>query len=79
MKNTSRILLCAALLGWSAPAAAQELFKTPEEAVDALVGAAKTGDAKAILAVLGPDGKAIVELGRSGSRQQHAREIHRRL
>jgi hypothetical protein len=63
MKNTSRILLCAALLGWSVPAAAQELFKTPEEAASALVGAAKSGEAKAILAVLGPDGKAIVASG----------------
>jgi hypothetical protein len=63
MKNTSRILLCAALLGLSSPAAAQELFKTPEEAASALVGAAKSGDAKAILAVLGPDGKAIVDSG----------------
>ena len=63
MKKTSRIVLCAALLGWSASAAAQELFKTPEEAASALVGAAKSGDAKAILAVLGPDGGAIVSSG----------------
>ena len=63
MKKTSRIFLCAAILGWSAPAAAQELFKTPEEAASALVGAVKTDDAKAILAVLGPDGKAIVDSG----------------
>jgi hypothetical protein len=63
MKNTSRILLCAALLGSSVPAAAQELFKTPEEAASALVGAAKSDDDKAILAVLGPDGKAIVASG----------------
>jgi hypothetical protein len=63
MKKTSRILFFAALLGWSAPAAAQELFKTPEEAASALVGAAKSGEAKAILAVLGPDGKAIVDSG----------------
>ena len=63
MKKTSRIFLCAAILGWSAPAAAQELFKTPEEAASALVGAVKTDDAKAILAVLGPDGEAIVSSG----------------
>ena len=63
MRKMSRILLCAALLGWSVPAAAQELFKTPEEAASALVGAAKSGEAKAILAVLGPDGKAIVASG----------------
>ena len=63
MKTTGRILLSAALFAWSAPSLAQEQFDTPEEAVDALVGAAKTGDAKAILAVLGPDGQAIVSLG----------------
>ena len=63
MKKTTRMLLWVALLGLSAPAAAQELFKTPEEAASALVDAAKSGDAKAILTVLGPDGKAIVDSG----------------
>jgi Protein of unknown function (DUF2950) len=64
MTNTSRVLLCVALLGWAAaPASAQEKFSTPEGAVDALVGAAKSGDAKAILEVLGPDGQAIVSSG----------------
>lgn len=66
MKNTSRTLLFIALLGWTAaPASAQEQFGTPEAAVDALVGAAKSGDTKAILAVLGPDGQAIVSSGDS--------------
>ena len=41
LKKASRILLYAALLGWSAPSLAQEQFKTPEAAVDALVAAAK--------------------------------------
>ena len=63
MNSTGRILLTAALFAWSAPSLAQEQFNTPEEAVDALVGAAKTGDAKAILAVLGPDGQAIISSG----------------
>ena len=63
MRRTIRILLCAALLGVSGSALAQEQFKTPEGAVDALVGAAKSGDTKAILAVLGPDGQAIVSSG----------------
>ena len=48
MNTTCRILLSAALFAWSVPSLAQEQFNTPEEAVDALVGAAKTGDAKAI-------------------------------
>ena len=63
MNSTGRILLTAALFAWSGPSLAQEQFNTPEEAVDALVGAAKTGDAKAILAVLGPDGQAIIISG----------------
>jgi len=63
MRHTPSILLCAALMAWGAPASAQETFTTPEAAVDALVGAAKSGDKKAILAVLGPDGQAIVSSG----------------
>ena len=63
MTNTSRMLFCAVLLLWSASAFAQEQFDTPDDAVNALVAAAKTGDAKAILAVLGPDGEAIVSSG----------------
>jgi len=50
-------------MAWSAPALAQETFTTPGAAVDALVGAAKSGDKKTILAVLGPDGQAIVSSG----------------
>jgi hypothetical protein len=64
MTNASRLLLGAALLGWAiAPAFAQERFNTPDAAVDALVSAARSGDAKAIVAVLGPDGNAIVSSG----------------
>ena len=55
--------LGAALFAWSAPSLAQEQYNTPEAAVDALVGAARSGDAKAILAVLGPDGQAIISSG----------------
>jgi Protein of unknown function (DUF2950) len=63
MKATGRTLLCAALLGASAPALAQEQFGSAEDAVTALVDAAKSSDRKAILAVLGPDGQAIVSSG----------------
>jgi Protein of unknown function (DUF2950) len=62
-RTICRMLLSVVLLGSSAPAFAQEQFKSPEAAVDALVGAAKSGDAKAILAVLGPDGQAIISSG----------------
>jgi hypothetical protein len=62
MKN-SCIFFCAALVGWSIPVCAQEQFNTPEEAVGALVSAAKAADAEAILAVLGPDGQEIISSG----------------
>ena len=61
--KTSRLLLTAALFGFSAPAFAQEQFGTPEAAVEALVAAARSGDGDAILKVLGPDGKPIVSSG----------------
>ncbi len=63
LRTASLVPLCAALLCWCAPSVAQERFTTPEAAVDALVGAAKAGDAKALVGVLGPDGKAIVSSG----------------
>jgi hypothetical protein len=44
-------------------ASAQQSFKTAEEAAEALVKAAKSGDRKAILAVLGRDGADIVSSG----------------
>jgi hypothetical protein len=64
MPSPSRIFVGLALLGWAVgPALAQEQFNTPDAAVDALVSAARSGDAKAIVAVLGPDGNAIVSSG----------------
>jgi hypothetical protein len=44
-------------------AVAQQDYKTPQEAADALAAAVKSGDAKAILAVLGPDGEDIISSG----------------
>jgi hypothetical protein len=44
-------------------ASAQQSFKTPDEAVSALVTAAKAGDRKAVLAVLGPAAEDIVSSG----------------
>jgi hypothetical protein len=63
MTNTSGLFLCATLVGISTSALAQEQFNTPDAAVDALVGAARSGDAKAIVSVLGPEGNAIVSSG----------------
>src|SRR6516164_2808430 len=59
-----RGLLAAAVLALAMAAAhAQQSFKTAEEAADALVSAAKTGDRKAVLTVLGRDGADIVSSG----------------
>ena len=63
MIKTSCVLLIAALLGFGAPAFAQEQFGTPEAAVEALVAAARSGDGDTILKVLGRDGKPIVSSG----------------
>src|SRR5215831_18715981 len=44
-------------------ASAQQTFKTPDEAAAALASAAKAGDMKALVTVLGPDGEDIVSSG----------------
>jgi hypothetical protein len=59
-------ILAAAMLSTAAPdtlaaEAGQKAFASPEEAVKALVAAA--GDAKAVLAVLGPEAKALINSG----------------
>jgi hypothetical protein len=56
---TSVALLCIA----TSIASAQQAFKTPDEAAGALASAAKTGDRKAIVTVLGRDGEDIVSSG----------------
>src|SRR5215475_13545007 len=59
-----RASLIAAVLALAvAGANAQQSFKTAEEAVDALVSAAKAGDRNAVLTVLGRDGADIVSSG----------------
>jgi hypothetical protein len=64
MKRTLVSTAIAALLCTTAPiVSAQQDFKTPDDAASALAGAAKTGDRKAIVTVLGPDGQDIVSSG----------------
>jgi Protein of unknown function (DUF2950) len=57
--------LTVALLGFviTTTANAQQSFKTADEAVTALVNAAKSGDQKAVVAVLGPEGAGIASSG----------------
>jgi hypothetical protein len=63
MQKQGWLGLCAALIVWFGPAAAQEHFKTPDEAVTALVDAAKAQDKSAILAVLGKKGRDVISSG----------------
>jgi Protein of unknown function (DUF2950) len=59
VSSTIAALLCTVV----SVASAQQAFKTPDEAASALASAAKTGDRKAIVTVLGPDGEDIVSSG----------------
>jgi hypothetical protein len=63
MTLIGRIIVCAGLFILCQAARAQEQFTTPENAVSALVEAAKSQDQKALLTVLVPDGKAVVSSG----------------
>ena len=56
---TIAMLFCAA----ASTVRAQQPFKTPDDAAAALVAAARAGDMKALVSVLGPDGRAIVSSG----------------
>jgi Protein of unknown function (DUF2950) len=57
------VVLCPALFILCESALAQEQFTTPEDAVSALVEAAKSQDQKGLITVLGPDGRAIASSG----------------
>ncbi len=56
--SAAALLVCA-----MASASAQQAFKTTDEAATALVNAARSGDAKGIAAVLGPDSADIASSG----------------
>jgi Protein of unknown function (DUF2950) len=62
------VIAMAALAGialFSAPAAAtqEKIFTTPEQAVDALLAAARAGNTEALLKVLGPGSRKLVRSG----------------
>src|SRR5271165_421813 len=58
------VLLAACLPGLSiAQQQGQKTFSSPQEASTALVAAAQSNDEKAILEILGPDGKQIISSG----------------
>jgi len=63
-RNWRSCLAMAAMLCLLAPAAeAQQTYRTPAEAADALAAAVKSGAGRAMLKVLGSDGEAIISSG----------------
>jgi hypothetical protein len=86
--TTSKSLLLATLLLLGRPAlaagtAGPTTFASPREAADALVAAAAADDVKALLAILGPDGRALVVSGDDvqdrNDRATFARDARERL
>src|SRR5262245_32910473 len=63
MRRLGFLILGAALLIFSAPGYAQERFNTTDDAVTALVDAAKSDDKTTLIKVLGPMGQQIVSSG----------------
>ena len=51
------------LFAMASMAVAQQDYKSPQDAVDALVATARSGDQKAALVVLGRDGEDIISSG----------------
>jgi hypothetical protein len=63
MKNIWFAFFCVALVGSGAQALAQQTFSTPDDAVSALVDAAKASDPNKAAAILGPGGADIAKSG----------------
>jgi hypothetical protein len=61
--QVGRLVAALVLLAVATGAVAQERFKSPEEAVAALVDAAKSGDRNAVVRLLGPGSAEIVSSG----------------
>lgn len=57
------LLLPSAAAAAAPPAPAPKSFATPKQAADALIAAAAKNDVAALLAILGPDGKPLVDSG----------------
>jgi hypothetical protein len=83
MRTITSILILAAASLYAAPPTAQQTFATPQEAADALVSAAAHDDTAAMLKLLGPGSKDIVESGDpaedKNSRAQFVEHAHAKL
>jgi len=63
MSATLAIFLCLSLTACKYPSSGQKEFKTPADAVQALITALETGSDKELLSVLGPEAKEILHSG----------------
>jgi hypothetical protein len=76
-------ILAAALLQAAPPQATQKTFATPQEAIQAIVDAAEHNDTPALLQLVGPAGKDIIESGDPeqdrDTRAEFARMAHEKL
>jgi len=64
LKQLPAMALCAVMaIGAVSAARAQQVFKSPEEATDQLVAAVRADDNRAVLKILGPDGRDILFSG----------------
>jgi len=62
-RSLASLAAACVLIGTASLAVAQQSFKTPEDAVEALFAAAKSGDNNAALTVFGPEGAGIISSG----------------
>src|SRR5262249_47986503 len=62
-RSLATLAAACVLIGTASLAVGQQSFKTPEDAVEALFAAAKSGDNNAALTVFGPEGARIISSG----------------
>jgi hypothetical protein len=75
--NLPHLTIIVALAGVLHAAENQRTFTTPQEAAQALIDATDKNDTAALLKILGPDGKDIVESGDTGEDTKHRAEFTR--
>jgi Protein of unknown function (DUF2950) len=63
LRRLTSLMTAALLFAMASAASAQQTYKSPQDAADALVASAKSGDQKAALVVLGRDGEDIISSG----------------
>src|SRR6476620_3510834 len=62
-KSTLLVGAAALVLALSSLAQAQQRFQTPEAAIEALVAAARSGDRRSVVSILGPGSQELVSSG----------------